>query len=412
MVVNPSSTGKSYFINSILEPFRENDYVIDYTDFTTAYFKRKYENVNGLIFKIEQLESKNDNGQLSFDKIKHLMSEGVLRFGNVDKDDKGQQGTKEFEVRGIPIFFTTATSSKIDPETENRFLMMELDESQQQTENIINYTLNKVSTIKNDEKWETSKKKLAKLFKDYKKASMYVEDIQIPFANKLFTLLPKNLEIRRDLTKIIALTRIIAFINYEKRDKLQNNKPQHLITGTFGETEEFHKGIIIATVQDFEEALEIAGKTITRTINKTTQKTMDLFKFIKKLSNDKGIDEDSGVTMNEVVKSSGLAGTTVRDHIKSLTNNGFLLADYSEKEHRYYPLDKDFTKIQNNTVDFTTEEYQSWLKATVDSNPSYYFVSSQHGLIDNDLCVKQADNPTKTVIRDIPCHTEKSEGSK
>jgi len=137
MIVNPSSTGKSYFINTLLEPFKSTGDVIELTIFTDAYLKRSLSNVNGKIIKLEQLESKDDNGNLALTLIKHLMSEGEINAGLVETDEHGKKTALKLQTTGIPVVITTATTNKIDRETENRFLIMELDESDAQTDKII-----------------------------------------------------------------------------------------------------------------------------------------------------------------------------------------------------------------------------------------------------------------------------------
>src|SRR3989337_1216125 len=129
IIQNPSSTGKSYLLNNVLNPFRDElGTVIDYTDFTEAHFKRSHSNVNGKIIKIEHL---------------------------VDKNESGQNKTKDFEIVGIPVIVTTATETKLDSETENRFLLMQLDESEPQTQRIVRHTLGKYSQINFDAQEDT-----------------------------------------------------------------------------------------------------------------------------------------------------------------------------------------------------------------------------------------------------------------
>lgn len=393
ILVNPSSTGKSYFLNTILEPLRETKDVLDFTDFSEAFFKRSYDNVNGKIIKVEQLERRDEKGQLNFHKIKHLLSEGILKFGNVDQDENGQRKAKEFEVRGIPVFLTTATDSNIDRETENRFLVMELDESEEQTEQIIKFTLDNYSSLIKNESWNKTVKELTEFFKELKKTSVMVEGVLIPFADKIFNILPKNLEIRRDLKKILNLTCVIAFINWKNRDRLQNQKPEHLLTSQWCDTEEIHKGIIIAKPEDFKEALEIAGNSIKRTINKTNHKTMELFAKLKKLSNEKGSD-DPGITIKELVNENW-PETTVRDYLKTLRDNGFVIKDENGKEHKFYPIDKKISELKKIDIEFSKEEYIDWLKQTL-TNSTHFFVPSRDSEIPQDLFVNHTDQGAKT----------------
>ena len=377
IILNQSSTGKSYFLNNILEPFRESGDIIDFTDFTEAYFKRSQDNVNGKIIKLEQLEKRDEKGRLSLERLKHLLSEGRLRFGNVDQNEKGQRVAKTFEIVGIPVILTTATDSNIDSETENRFLVMELDESDEQTVRIVKHTLQKYSTLGNDNNWADHIKDLEKIFRELKRASHFVEEIKIPFADKLETKLPKTLTIRRDLSKILNLTCVIAFIHNKNRDKLMRKKPDHMLTSMFGDTEEIHKAIIIARPEDLQQAIEVAGKTINQTLNKTTLKSMQLFSLVKKVAAGKSLD-DQGVLFKELMKETGWKESTIRDHLRTLKENGFITRDDSQKEFRYYPLEKKFSDFKFSDLIFTQEEYQEWLKEQLNEHEdSYLFVPSQ-----------------------------------
>jgi len=376
IILNQSSTGKSYFLNNVLEPFRNTGDIIDFTDFTEAYFKRSQDNVNGKIIKLEQLERRDDKGRLSLERLKHLLSEGRLKFGNVDQNEKGQRVAKTFEIVGVPVILTTATDSNIDSETENRFLVMELDESDEQTERIIKHTLNKYSTLGSDNSWQNDLEELEKIFRELKQASHFIEEIKIPFADKMESMLPKTLTIRRDLQKILNLTCVIAFIHFKNRDKLKRKDPEHMLTSMFADTEEIHKSIIIAKPEDLKQAIEIAGNTINQTLNKTTFKSMELFVRVKKLAGEKPVDEQ-GVSFRELMKETGWKESTLRDHLRALKENGFITRDDTQKEHRYYPLEKKFSDFKINNLIFSEEEYQNWIKNQLELQGGLYsFVPS------------------------------------
>jgi len=393
MIVNPSSTGKSYFINTLLEPFKSTGDVIELTIFTDAYLKRSLSNVNGKIIKLEQLESKDDNGNLALTLIKHLMSEGEINAGLVETDEHGKKTAVKLQTTGIPVVITTATSNKIDRETENRFLIMELDESDAQTEKILSY-INKVhSSLNTKKEWSETVKRLESFFKEIKDAAHMTEGIVIPFLDKIKV--PKNLEMRRDLKKIYNITEIIAFINWRYRDRLQNKIPEKLFTSTFGDTEDIHKGVIIAKPEDYIEALNIAGSSIKRTLNKATIKTREIYEILVKLADEQGLD-DTGISLKQITeKLARYPQNTIRDHLDTLTNNGFVLKDYATREHRYYPLKKKFTDLAHSEIQFTPEEYLAWIKGVL-AEDTHSFVSSTFSPITPDLCLKEPKELSKT----------------
>ena len=346
IILNQSGTGKSHLINSILEPLRDSGDVVDFTDFSEAYFKRTFSDVNGKIIKIEQLERRDGKGLISIEKLKHILTEGVIKIGNAERDEDGKHSPKAFEVRGIPVVITTATSEKIDPETESRFLIIELDETETQTESILKHTLDAYSKLGGSEQWSSDMKALSEIFLHLKQSAHFITDIKIPFADKLLSKLPKTITIRRDLPKILGITCCLAFIHYKNRDKLLQKEPEHMPTSIFADTEEIHKAILIADTSDLINAIEIAGNPIKQTVNKTTLKSMEFLARLKKIYSEK-MNSGHGVTINDLKQELQWPETTIRDCIKGLIENGYLSKEDTFKEHEYHPLNKDLVKLLN-----------------------------------------------------------------
>ena len=395
IVVNQTATGKSHFLNSLLEPLRTSDDVIDFTDFTEAYFKRRFGDLNGKILKVEQLEKRDDNSQLSFARIKHLMTEGKLVFGNVD-EDKGKRSPVEYVVTGYPIILTTATDTNIDPETENRFLVVELDESEDQTRRINKLQLEEYSKT-NISAW--NKKDLEKDFEDLKLVSVLIKDIKIPFADKLETILPTSLNMRRDLPKILALTSVIAFLNHKNRDKFQSKTPENFLISTLGNTEEIHKAVIIAKTEDFDKALEIAGNSLKKALDRVTKRTWTVYEKAKDLFNSKTLDNPGGITSKELQKVTGMPESTLRNHLNILKENGFISKDESEREFKFYPLDKPRSDLSSIKIDYSEVEYQEWIKDWLENNQDYRFVAtSRNESLLVDSCLNESQSCATNIV--------------
>jgi len=84
IITSQSSAGKSNLVNNVLEPFKED--VLDYTDYTPAFLQRSDVDMNGKIFKMEQMERTNDKKQVTLSNLKFLLSEGKLKIGLVDRN--------------------------------------------------------------------------------------------------------------------------------------------------------------------------------------------------------------------------------------------------------------------------------------------------------------------------------------
>ena len=370
MILNQTATGKSHFINSILEPIKENGDVLSFTDLSEAYMKRKFDDVNGKIIKIEQAENKDDKGRISLGRLKHLMTDGELVFGLAEKTDKtNTHQPKEFKIRGYPIIFTTVTDQNIDPETENRFLIVELDETDDQTKRITRHQLAQYSGLSNtswDPIW------LKNNFDDLAKASLWVHDIVIPFASDIESLIPSNLSMRRDLPKILSLTCVIAFMNYKNRDKFMIDKPEHILTSVFCDTEEIHKAVLVATLDDYIEAISLSNKSMKKSLNKINQKSELVYHMLKEISNKKEIT-NPGVTLKELVMSLNFPESTIRFQLKMLQENGYVTSDEALKEHRYFPQNKVFSTI-NTRIDFSQEKYEKWIQNYLNIHEGTHFV--------------------------------------
>ena len=356
IITSQSSGGKSNLVNTILEPFKED--VLDFTEYTTAFLNRSENNMDGLIFKMEQMEKTNDKKQVSLASMKFLLSEGKLRIGLVDKNEKGKNTPKILEVNGIPVFISTSTNYNIDPETLNRTFLMQVDESEEQTKRIINHVLEKYSSINYGVEWENNLQKLYEISQIYKEVSKQFKGIYIPFSDKIREMVPSvNLTMRRDLPKILNLTCIIAFLNFTKRQKIPFDGDQYFYDDL--QANKMSSYYLVAEPDDFKQALQIGGETIQQTLNKINSSSMDIYKTFMKLYND---DPLGGVTTSDLKTVSSLSQGRVGELLKQLYDMGFLRRNKEGKEFRYFPTEKKFENIKADEIEFSEEELSKWLE--------------------------------------------------
>lgn len=358
IISNTSSTGKSHILNSVLEPFKnsiDEECVFDFTHMTEAYLKRAFTNVDGYIFKIEQIEDRNEQGLISIGRLKHLLTEHKLTFGQYDNDESDKsKKNKKYEITGLPIIITTATEFNLDSETQNRFFMMQLDEGDEQTKKILKHTLNKYH---NDEAKVVNEQRLLelqKLIKGFYKMGRRTHGIFIPFTDQILETLPKNLQMRRDIDKILNLTCVHAFIHAQNRDRFVEDFA--LMSDQFNKTETAEKFWIIATVDDYKAALDMAGDTITQTINQSSKKLMMIMSLLRKLHGDKALTEVTGVTVKEISKHTDIGDNRVREYLYQLIDRTFAIREENGKEYLYHPTDKNFSKLNSNDIQFSVQD--------------------------------------------------------
>jgi len=357
IITSQSSGGKSNLVNTILEPFKED--VLDFTEYTQAFLNRTEGDMDGLIFKMEQMEKTNDKKQVTLASMKFLLSEGKLRIGLVDKNEKGQNTPKTLEVNGIPVFISTSTNYNIDPETLNRTFLMQVDESEEQTKRIITHVLDKYSSINYGNEWETNLQKLYEITQIYKQVSKQFKGIYIPFSDKIRDMIPSiNLTMRRDLPKILNLTCVIAFLNLTRRKKIPFNGGQYFYDNL--KANKMSSYYLVAEPEDFKQALNIGGETIQQTLNKINASSMDIYKTFMKLYNEHPLD---GVTTSDLKTMTSLSQNRVGELLKQLYDMGFLRRDKEGKEYRYFPTKKKFENIRTDEIEFTEEELDLWLES-------------------------------------------------
>lgn len=360
IITSQSSAGKSNLTNSVLEPF--NDDVLEFTDYTQAYLQRTEWNMNGKILKMEQMERTNEKRQISLGKLKFMLSEGVLKIGLVEKNDKGKNEPKMFEVRGIPVFISTSTNYNIDPETLNRTFLMQVDETEEQTKKIIDYVLDDYSTLSINDRWSKNKEKLKEYAKTYKEFAHQITDILVPFKAKIKEIIPtSDITMRRDLAKILNLTCVIAFLNFPNRTLIANNDGQHFLTSVWGDTEKRYTYALIAEASDFELALRIGGETIDQTINKVNKASKDLLDRFKKIE----AEHLEGVTVSMVAKEIQKSDNRTRELLEQLRNSGFLTREREGKGYRYSSTQKKFENISLKEFEFTKEELDQYIQSQI-----------------------------------------------
>ena len=367
IIASQSSAGKTSLVRRVGEPFSRH--IVDYTSFTNAFLKRQQESMDGKILLLEQMEKTNDQNQVSLFDLKFLLSEGKIRVGVVERDEKGKHQPKILEVTGIPVVVTTSTKMNIDQETLNRMFLTQADESHEQTKKIVDFTLKSFSTLQLNDSWKEELEYLTELAEKYRQLAHQVTDIIIPFGDKIKNIIPtENLTIRRDLRKILSLTAVIAFIHAANRYRVQDNNGANFIVGPFAETEKRYLYSIIAQPEDFKESIDIAGSTIKQTLNKVNEISMNLYGKIIELYDGKtyecatldGNERVGGVTIKEVAEKIGKSTNRTRELMSQLETGGYLNRDRSNREHTFIPTGKKFDEIKIEEISFSKEEFENW----------------------------------------------------
>ena len=132
LIQSSSAAGKSSLMDSILALFPPED-VHKYTTLTpqTLYYLEP----NALKHRILAIAEDNGAANAAY-ALKLLQSDKQLTLATTEKDKTGNMRTKTYKVEGPTSIFMTTTAHKLDPELMNRCLVLSVDESAQQTQQI------------------------------------------------------------------------------------------------------------------------------------------------------------------------------------------------------------------------------------------------------------------------------------
>lgn len=359
MISSSSSAGKSNITNRILDAF--SDDVIEYTQFTDSFYMRKLGNtsLDGKIIKIEQMEKENKEGQADMFRLKHQLSEGKTKTGLSERNEEGKWEAKDMIVDGYPVFISTTTNPEIQIETINRLFLIELDESKEQTARITKQVLSQYSTLKKQNTWGIQINEIKKLTAIYKKRAREIKSVIIPYGPKLEKLFQNaNMELRRDLKKILNLTCVIAFSHFARRKALAE-----VVTvpkDSFEVQKEYHYHLI-ADVEDFEEAIKIGKDVIRQTMNKVNSTTIQIIEIVKQLDK---LSDGNGCEISQISNEMGYSQNRMRELMKQGIEAGLVLTKRNEhNKYSYFPSAKPIQTVLDNSVEFTDSEFDEWLES-------------------------------------------------
>lgn len=254
-VKGPSSGGKSYVVESVLNFFPEDAY---YT--LTAMSER------ALAYSEEPLshrfivlaEAQALSGDFQSYLVRSLLSEGRLVYETVEKVD-GQLQSRRIEREGPTGLILTTTAIALHPENETRYFSITVDDSAEQTARILMAEARQVSgqadsgTLNQDdlEKWRKFQEWLG----------VTARPVVVPYANALAQLIPPvAVRLRRDFKAILSMIQAHALLHVANRK-------------TDGQ------GRVVATLEDYEEVRKrvrgVVMENVERGVSKKLRETVD-----------------------------------------------------------------------------------------------------------------------------------------
>jgi DNA primase catalytic core len=283
IVQGSSGSGKTHLISKIADIIPQED-VLRFTRITESslYNWGEYELVNKLLV-IEDLDGLKEEAMFA---MRELISNQRLSSSVSIKDKKGNIKSTKKEVKGVFSSLSATTKGEIYEDNMSRSFLLAVDESQDQTDKIINYQNKRIAGEINEKDQEKAKELLQKTIRALK-----VEEVQNPYATQIQ--LPENVHKKRRLNEMFqSIIKQITIINQYQR-RTQNNR-------------------IVTEIIDIENAVEILFESIILKIDELDGSLRQFFERLKKKF------KTDDFTRFEAMEATGFKKTQLQYYINQL----------------------------------------------------------------------------------------------
>ncbi|MEW6691173.1 MAG: DNA primase, partial [Pseudomonadota bacterium] len=314
-----SGAGKSNLQLLIAELIPPEDLIMHTRVTQYALF---YKDENALVHKLLAIDEEEGASEAAY-ALRSLQSAGYLSITATCTDPQtGKQRAIDYRVNGpTAIFLTTAHPEALDYETRNRFVILTVDESKEQTQRI----LEKQRWAETMEGLVSSERRLSVLRRHHN-AQRLLQPIEVvnPHAERLAYPCDR-LILRREQKKYLTLIKAIALLHQHQRPKKKVEATEY----------------IEVSRKDVEIAGELAPLILRRNLDELAPPTRQLLIEIRKLvcakMKEQGLSQHHAlVHRDEIQKAAGYSAWHVRTYIPQLIEFEYLRAVHGRNGKRYF----------------------------------------------------------------------------
>ena len=253
IVQGSSGSGKTHLISKIADLIPQED-VLRFTRITESslYNWGEFDLVGKLLI-IEDLDGLKEEAMFA---MRELISNQRLSSSVSIKDKKGNIKSAKKEVKGVFSSLSATTKGELYEDNMSRSFLLAVDESQAQSQRIIQYQNQRYAGAidqKTQEKAKNQLQQIIRVLKDYESIN--------PYATKLE--LPEEVHKIRRLNEMFQLIiRQITYLNQHNRE-LKNNK-------------------LITQIEDLEQATEVLFESIILKVDELDGSLRQFFERLKK----------------------------------------------------------------------------------------------------------------------------------
>jgi hypothetical protein len=285
-----------------------------------------YKDRMSLKHKVLALEEGDGAGEASY-AIRNLISSGVLITESTIKDlSTGRLTTMENRVEGPTAVFYTTTNPDVDPETKSRFFVTGIDESRQQTRQILAFQ--RAQHIRDELTENIRKEKIINRHRNFQRLLRPL-GVKNPYS-KCLTYGDDRLQSRRDQPKYLNLIKAVAFLRQmQKKIKHHQSVPY-----------------IEVDTEDIRIANQLAHEILGRSLDELSRPGRDLLmllddmieKMYQKLIKQNKKVKRTGIpfTRRDIREFAGWTNTRVHRYLKELVDLEYVLIDSGRNGSRYH----------------------------------------------------------------------------
>jgi DNA primase len=318
LVLSRSGAGKTSLQDAVCK-FVPPEAAIQYTRMTGQSLF--YRDQNALKNKVLAIEEEDGMREAMY-SIKTLISSQKLSIAATRTDAKtGKFSVDEYTVTGpVVVMVSTTNPDALDDETKQRFLILTIDESPEQTRSIL-----LAQITKNTFDWYQTTADESSVLKLHHNMQRMLKPLTVTFSRDLRLVWPySRLQMRREQQKFVSLVKAITLLHQYQRK-----------TGTIKRLDGSKLDYVQATQKDVDLALELGREVFARNVDDVSPTGRKLLAEIVALVKEKYDDLKSsdpksdllmtGVPFNrkELRERIGWSETQVRRNLDQLVELGY-----------------------------------------------------------------------------------------
>ncbi len=319
LVLSRSGAGKTSLQDAVCK-FVPSESVIQYTRLTGQSLF--YRDQNALKNKVLAIEEEDGMREAMY-SIKTLISSQKLAIAATRTDARtGKFSVDEYSVTGpVVVMVSTTNPDALDDETKQRFLILTIDESPEQTRSIL-----QAQITKNTFDWYQTTADESSVLKLHHDMQRLLKPLTVTFSRDLRLVWPySRLQMRREQQKFVSLVKAITLLHQYQRK-----------SGVMRRADGTKLDYVQATQRDIDLALELGREVFVRNVDDvspTGRKLLaEIVALVKekyddfKASDPKGDLLMSGVPFNrkELRERIGWSETQVRRNLDQLVELGYV----------------------------------------------------------------------------------------